>query len=321
MLKEFTIQNFKCYKEPTTFDLSLVTFIYGNNSVGKSTFLQAVSKLGKLTDPTREGSFERGDTFKGEALLGAHEWRLICGNLGSSSCEDWMLGPADAPAVDGSVRKWALKSKEGEVSRKRFADLVSVQEHVQAIAETVSDFEALVEELTSEQVDLVNQMFDELKIGYECIDAHHLRDTVLGYGPLSVDMVGAGIQRLFRTVKALAKWEKGILLLEEPETNVNEGQFAALAHIITQRALSLRKKGVDAQVVVECHSEHILLESLLMVRRRELPLDDLRIVYVSKNETGSRSMTCRIDEKGRLLQWGDESGFFRARDRILFGVR
>ena len=43
MLLEFSIENFRCYKEKTTFDFKKITAIFGNNASGKTNMLNALS--------------------------------------------------------------------------------------------------------------------------------------------------------------------------------------------------------------------------------------------------------------------------------------
>jgi len=45
MLKQLTIQNLKCCAENTVIPLAPMTLIYGENSAGKSTILQALQLL------------------------------------------------------------------------------------------------------------------------------------------------------------------------------------------------------------------------------------------------------------------------------------
>ena len=78
MLKQLTIRNFKCYgKQGATFDLSRITFIYGNNSVGKSSFLEALGILDKA-QRNNSGLVIRGDGFKNGQIAAGDEWSLKC---------------------------------------------------------------------------------------------------------------------------------------------------------------------------------------------------------------------------------------------------
>ena len=46
MIKKIRIKNFKCYgPQGADFNLSKINFIFGDNSAGKSTFLQFLDKL------------------------------------------------------------------------------------------------------------------------------------------------------------------------------------------------------------------------------------------------------------------------------------
>ena len=67
MIKKIRIKNFKCYgPNGADFNLSKVNFIFGDNSSGKSTFLQFLEMVGAMYDHV--GKYDRSDfdgkTFK-----------------------------------------------------------------------------------------------------------------------------------------------------------------------------------------------------------------------------------------------------------------
>lgn len=323
MLRKFRIHNFKCYSKSQDFELGVINFIYGNNSVGKSTFLQAVEKVIRSQENNGIVPRDKVTSFKNRGVSGDDVWLLRLTKKCAEGFKDvvWRLVKSN----EGDNNDWCfVDDATGEnVSPSEFSQYVPEYfDHVEA-NETggLNSLDALEEELTQGQIDCVNGMFDELKIGYRCLNARELYDMVLDYGPLTVGQVGAGIRRIFKCAKSLAKWEGGILLLEEPETNVNEDQLAALTKVIVRRALELKLRGTDAQIVVECHSEHMLLKLLTLVVSQDdgLESSDVTVHYVEKTVDGSIVTRCRIDEYGEFDQWPSPNGFFRARNRIVFG--
>jgi len=323
MIRKFTLRNFKCYgKQGATFDLSRITFVYGNNSVGKSSFLEALKILDSAQ--RRRDLVVRSDAFKNGQMAAEDEWRMECSDL-EGHVHNWVL-------ASNTESKWILVDRD---SRERITEpvynpCVPSVEHIQAgdfKKKGVSEFEALADSmegddanvLTQEEVADINNMFKDLNVQYSCSTDGSLTDLDFDMPGLSADKVGTGIRGIYRYLKAIAKWKSGLLLLEEPEANVNESQLQALAQLLVRMALEKGKNDTNAQLVVECHSEHVLLELLGMVADRKLRAEDVSVIYVKKTKEGSVATTCQVREDGSLNKWPDEKGFFTARKRILFG--
>ena len=326
MLKQFTIRNFKCYgKQGATFDLSRITFIYGNNSVGKSSFLEALGILDKA-QRNNSGLVIRGDGFKNGQIAAGDEWSLKCSDS-AGNAYDWVLSC-------NRESQWILMDRETSerVLEPLYNQCIRSVDHVKAgdvKKKSESGFEALAAGLengqdedgilTQEEMVDINEMFKELNVKYSCAVDGTLTDLDFDMPNLDVRKVGAGIRGIYRHLKAIAKWKTGLLLLEEPEANVNEGQLQKLAQLLVKVALSKGENDANAQLVVECHSEHVLLEVLGMVADGKLKTEDVSVVYVKKEIDGSKAFACKIDGNGALDKWPDENGFFTARKRILFG--
>ena len=318
MLRSFTIRNFKCYgKGGATFDLSRVTFIYGNNSVGKSSFLDAVD-LVAMAHKDDQGILLKGrpDAFNNGPIDDEDLWTDVCVDASGREAR-WELRK-----VDG---KWAHvldRVDHGAVGVLSVPGWMSEVHRVKAGVpsdEGKTTFESLLSALSRDQVNEINEMFRALDVGYECEVNDTLKDLCFGISNLPKDKVGTGIRGIYRYLKAIAGWKRGLLLLEEPEANVNESQLQALARLLVQVAQKRAAVDPDAQLVVECHSEHILLELLGMVADGRLTPEDLSVVYVEKTPDGSVATTCRVDDHGALDKWPDANGFFTARKHILFG--
>lgn len=326
MLKQFTVRNFKCYgKQGATFDLSRITFIYGNNSVGKSSFLEALDILDKAQRNNR-GLVIRGDGFKNGQITSEDEWRLKCLDS-SGNAHDWVLSC-------NREAQWTLmdRATSDRVSEPLYNQCIRSVDHVkagEAKKKAESSFEALANGLengqdedgilTQDEMVDINEMFKKLNVKYSCAVDGTLTDLDFDMPNLKVDKVGAGIRGIYRHLKSIARWKTGLLLLEEPEANVNEGQLQALAQLLVTVASSRGENDVNAQLVVECHSEHVMLEVMKMVASGRLQCEDVSIIYVVKEETGARPVKCNINSKGTLDKWPAEGGFFAARKRILFG--
>ena len=77
MIKKVRIRNYKCYGDrPADFDLARINFIYGDNSVGKSTFLQCLSSIYHMY-AGGEQSIPKSDVLDMRSFKGEGSEKLI----------------------------------------------------------------------------------------------------------------------------------------------------------------------------------------------------------------------------------------------------
>jgi hypothetical protein len=185
-------------------------------------------------------------------------------------------------------------------------------------------FEKLVnDELMCEERDGVNQILNRLGVPYSCViedSSRNIDRTMIHDGDFDIDLprseVGTGIDGLIELAMTLNSWTGGMLALEEPETNVNEEQMAALAKVLVEEALK-REKG---QLIVECHSKIMALQLVELVRRKQLVYhgngDDshLNIFVAQKSSDGTCIKEVKIDTNGDV-NW--PRGFFPAEGELL----
>ena len=320
MLKQFSIKNFKCYgKKAATFDLSKITFVYGNNSVGKSSFLDALSIIDKARR-NNHGVVIRSDGFKNGVIAAGDEWNLKCSDTNGIDVS-WTL------SLNG-VNDWILKDDTngdlvaGQVFNQSFPQVTHVKAGdtrknsttgLEALAAKMEEPESGL--MTLEQVADVNQMFEDLDVHYRCAVDGTLTDLDFGMPNLDEEKVGTGIRGIYRYLVKIAKWKSGLLLLEEPEANVNESQLQKLTQVLVRSALKRSANSSNAQIVVECHSELMFLALRNMLAHGELKPTDVAINVITKFAEGSESRTIPLDEFGNILQpW--PGGFFPARTKI-----
>jgi predicted ATPase len=70
-------------------------------------------------------------------------------------------------------------------------------------------------------------------------------------------------------------------------------------------------------MVIETHSEHLVLRLLKLIRQKKLAPDDVSVLYVSRCPWGGDIQRLRIDEDGDFID-GWPGGFFPERMRELF---
>lgn len=166
----------------------------------------------------------------------------------------------------------------------------------------------------------INNFLSRIGLEYECVrwcdgtfDSMKINDKILSVES-KLENVGTGIQRLFGMAERFADWQDGILAIEEPESNVNERQMAALTQTMVEEAL----KHQNAQLIVECHSKIVALQLAALVRKGVLTMNgpdaNLSVMEVTKTPKGSEVNAVRISPAGDIT-W--PTGFFPAEGSIL----
>lgn len=334
MIKKIRIKNFKCYgPRGADFNLSRVNFIFGDNSAGKSTFLQFLAKIGevcKLDGKCDRGVFDKY-TFKSQPADISAKIRV---SHGEEQDEVWTFGVSKenkssydltdekGKVVDLERLSAVLSATGGEnivhVVANRFRN-----SHEDGSADWLGKFERKIKMETVEKArDYVNDILSRLGVPYTCIteeNANGVSDTSIHDEDFDVDLpvaeVGTGIDGLFHLALTLNDWQSGILAIEEPETNVGEEQMAALARILVEEAL----KRSSGQLIVECHSKIMALQLIDLVRRGVLTCGaaqnaNLSVIVVRKTREGSMVEDVKIDTTGDV-SW--PRGFFPAEGNIL----
>jgi len=335
MIKKLRIRNFKCYgPQGGDFNLSKVNFIFGDNSAGKSTmldFLEYVvidfmALLGKNNPWT--DSYLDGLSYK------QCGYRHIDGKLRvwdgvSDIDQDWCVRTRSHE--DGSgIRNFLVKKTDGgEVSADDLFSAIPVVQggslisHVRASRPSLESrhvFGSMVgfEKAMEMAVDLKlgvdvearsNDIFRRMGLSYQIEDRETLRDLIFDVST-PISEVGAGIHELLKTTLALANWNGGILEIEEPETHLNEKQMAPLVRVLVEEAIKQ-----PGQLIVECHSELMLLELRNLLAHGKIKPEEVSVNVVEKTVEGSRVTHIPMDEGGNILKpW--PGGFFKERVRI-----
>lgn len=140
--------------------------------------------------------------------------------------------------------------------------------------------------------------------------------------------VGVGISQMVPVVVGALRSKEGLLAIEQPELHVHPAIQVAIGDLLI-RAVRPAPATVlsDKTVLIETHSEHIMLRLLRRIREtaeQELPPgiigltpDDLAVIYVEGSDDGVNFRQLRIDQAGEFLdRW--PRGFFEERGEELF---
>lgn len=360
MIETVHLKNYKCYgPEGARFDLKPLTFLYGTNGAGKSTFLQALFKLReweesrskddnaylsanyafkknvqqpieigvtlsssdngkikvfkracltKLPDDVgkvKSDKVESSLTDANRSFVGSSEWKIQVDKINPAMTEQerkYALADFMQMRHLGAMRPDIKIAKRGQASS--LADLeqpeVARMDGVKAVL----------------NADEINRML--AKIGFsdfEFINHEELKDKLYDV-TIPWKSTGAGVHNIAFTLDAIAKLQpNGILLLEEPETHMDPQYLKAFAEVIVDAI----HKNQGAQIIVECHSEHLMLAIKQLIRMKKFAANDIVANFIKRTEKGAEVKAITLGEDGQFKpEWPD--GFYRERRKLISDV-
>jgi hypothetical protein len=140
--------------------------------------------------------------------------------------------------------------------------------------------------------------------------------------------VGVGISQMIPVIVGCLRNQQGILAIEQPELHVHPAIQVGLGDLFIQAVQTSESiVGAGKTLLVETHSEHIMLRLLRRIREtteNEVPPgviglspDDLSVIYVESGDGGVRFRPLRVDSEGEFIdRW--PKGFFEERAEELF---
>lgn len=114
--------------------------------------------------------------------------------------------------------------------------------------------------------------------------------------------VGFGVSQTLPVLVALRAAKRGQLVyLEQPEIHLHPRAQSAMAEVLGDAA----RRGV--RVVVETHSNLLLLGIQTLVRERRLPADQVKLHWFRRGQDGSTSVeSAEMDDEGRFGAWPED---------------
>lgn len=199
-------------------------------------------------------------------------------------------------------------------------------ERVSAVGDNVESIMSRRSGLTEK----VNHWFTRLEIPYglelKQIDSGELG---LGVGSIAVlkleDMnrttavtvkdVGFGLSQVLPVIVALLIGRGRTIAIEQPEVHIHPRLQASLADLLIEAAIDRNNR-----LVIETHSEHLLLRLQRRIREGAIKPDDVAVYNVGPGDDGSAEVVrVRLDPSGDFLDpW--PQGFFPERVRERLGV-
>jgi len=177
--------------------------------------------------------------------------------------------------------------------------------------------------LTEDDVGDLQELYESLQRRTEV----GLRDFEKGILVAPGD-VGVGISQIIPVVVGCLKKNIGLLAVEQPELHIHPGVQVGLGDLFI-KAIGLTESGLPTgkSLLIETHSEHIILRLLRRIREKsedDLPpgapalmSEALSVIYVEGDDAGVHFRQLGINQAGEFSdQW--PNGFFEERAKELF---
>ncbi|NKX80117.1 DUF3696 domain-containing protein [Gordonia amicalis] len=128
--------------------------------------------------------------------------------------------------------------------------------------------------------------------------------------------VGFGISQVLPIVVELLAKTESLICVEQPETHLHPRLQARLADLFIE---STSLAGRRNQLIVETHSEHLMLRVQRRIREGVVSPEQVKVLYVDQDEDGVAYVKpLRLDERGDFMdEW--PAGFFDERLDDLIG--
>ena len=111
--------------------------------------------------------------------------------------------------------------------------------------------------------------------------------------------VGTGVSQVLPVITLLQYVPEGsTVLLEQPEIHLHPLAQAGLADVIINAALHR-----NVQVVLESHSEHLLLRLQRRIAEESIMSDQVRLYFATSEKGASRLEPLRLDQYGNIANW------------------
>jgi predicted ATPase len=114
--------------------------------------------------------------------------------------------------------------------------------------------------------------------------------------------VGFGVSQVLPVITLLQFVPEGsTVILEQPEIHLHPAAQSKLADVIIQAAMHR-----NVQVILESHSEHLLLRIQRRIAEKRLASRDVRLYFCDVDASGSILVPIQLDLLGRILNWPSE---------------
>lgn len=163
--------------------------------------------------------------------------------------------------------------------------------------------------------DAVNRLCDLMELGFRVKVSTASEELTQAFAVTLLDRVletevplndvGFGVSQILPVLLQIAMTTENTLIVEEPELHLNPKLQATLGQVFAEAV----REDPSRQIIVETHSEHLLLRLQRCIRDGVLTSDRVKVLYVSRDYFGSHIQELPLSEKGELIG-GWPAGFF-----------
>ncbi len=134
-------------------------------------------------------------------------------------------------------------------------------------------------------------------------------------GSIALENAGAGLAQILPVVvQALTASDMsgGVDIVEHPESELHPGAHGAVAELLLERC-----RATSRPLIVETHSEMLLLRARRWVAEGRIPAEDVRIYWIDdEGEKGTHAKHIPISTTGQMTGW-PENVFYEDYEEIL----
>ena len=161
--------------------------------------------------------------------------------------------------------------------------------------------------LTEDDLGELQELYENLETRVEVV-LHDFEKDIL----VAPDDIGVGISQVIPVVVGCLTGGVNLLAVEQPELHVHPALQVAMGDLLIRSAFGDQSDSLSAKsLLVETHSEHIMLRLLRRIRQtsegelspdaRPLNPDDISVIYVEAGEDGVKFCSLRVDEEGEFI--------------------
>ena len=245
-----------------------------------------------------------------------------------------LTGPRPWPGQDGNARALSLVPEFFDVLSQVFflGPMRARPERTTVLSGSAGHYVGpageRMAELLAAQPDLlerVNDWCERLGLGYRVRVLHPVAEDVLTtagdfailvledtrHGEdvlVSPHSVGYGVGQLLPVITQCLLASQGLVIVEQPEVHLHPRLQAAVGDLFIDTVAEGR-----GQMLIETHSEHLILRLLRRVREGVLEPDQMTVLYADVHEDGGTFLReLEVDRSGDLVD-GWPGGFFEER--------
>ena len=188
----------------------------------------------------------------------------------------------------GSGGEHLLRALKGSIVRNK-----TRRQLVKLVDEWIAKHQLMIESLSFRNLDKTGQVFSLMA------------NERAGSRNINVANMGKGVSQMLPIIaNVLSSKEADVGLIEQPEIHLHPSAQAELADLFVEHI----SKNPRGQLIIETHSEHLLLRIRRRIASGVLPADKVAVLYIERKQAQSQIQQLDLDPEGHFLHW--PSGFF-----------